>query len=94
MPTSTSGSEPVKDDVETIEYVIARGQRYKLLHVAISGNKYFDTGTIRERMFTAPASFTLRHGRYSEAFLSKDQEIISELYRDNGFRDVKELTPW
>ena len=81
--------QPVKDDVETIEYVIARGQRYKLYHVSISGNKYFDTGTIRERMFTAPASFILRHGRYSEAFIRKDQEIISELYRNNGFRDVK-----
>lgn len=81
--------QAVRDNVETIEYVIARGQRYKLSHVAISGNKYFDTGTIRERMFTAPASFILRHGRYSEAFVRKDQEIISGLYRNNGFRDVK-----
>jgi len=81
--------EPVKENVETIEYVIARGQRYKLSHVAVAGNKYFDTDSIRERMFTAPASFTLRHGRYSEAFLRKDQEILSDLYRNSGFRDVK-----
>ena len=81
--------QPVKENVQTIEYVIARGPRYKLSHVAIAGNKYFDTGSIRERTFTAPASFTLRHGRYSEAFLRKDQEILSSLYRDNGFRDVK-----
>src|SRR6185437_15515311 len=55
----------------------------------VAGNKYFDTDSIRERMFTAPASFTLRHGRYSEAFLRKDQEILSDLYRNSGFRDVK-----
>ena len=81
--------QPATDGVETIEYVISRGQRFKLAHVEIAGNKYFDRDLIRERMFTTPASFSVRHGRYSEAFLRKDQETISSLYRDNGFRDVK-----
>jgi outer membrane protein insertion porin family len=81
--------QPVTDGVETIEYVIVRGQRFKLAHVSIAGNKYFDTDLIRDRMFTSPASFSVRHGRYSEAFLRKDQETISALYRENGFRDVK-----
>jgi len=81
--------QPATDGVETIEYVISRGQRFKLAHVSIAGNKYFDSDSIRERMFTAPASFSVRHGRYSEAFLRKDQETISGLYRENGFRDVK-----
>ena len=80
---------PPKDDEETIEYVIARGQRYKLVHVEIAGNKYFNAETIRERMFLEPASFRLRHGRYSEAFRRKDEENIANLYRSNGFRDVK-----
>jgi len=82
-------AQPATDGVETIEYVISRGQRFKLAHVSIAGNKYFDTDSIRERMFTTPASFSIRHGRYSEAFLRKDQETISALYRENGFRDVK-----
>ena len=80
---------PVANDVETIEYMISRGQRYKLVHLAISGNKYFDEETIRERMFMQPASFRIRHGRYSEAFRRKDEENIASLYRANGFRDVK-----
>src|SRR5205814_2292617 len=42
---------PAKDDLETIQYVIARGQRYKLVHVEVTGNRYFDVDTIRERMF-------------------------------------------
>ncbi|MDP9113658.1 MAG: BamA/TamA family outer membrane protein [Acidobacteriota bacterium] len=84
--------QPVKENVETIEYVIARGPRYKLSRVAVSGNTYFKADTLQERMFTAPAAFTLRHGRYSEAFLRKDQDTLSALYRDNGFRDVK-ITP-
>ena len=78
-----------QDDLERIEYVISRGQRYKLVHLAITGNKYFDTGTIRERMFITPASFWMRHGRYSEAFRRKDEESIANLYRANGFREVK-----
>ena len=81
--------QPATDGIETIEYVISRGERFKLAHVSIAGNKYFDSDSIRERMFTAPASFSVRHGRYSEAFLRKDQETISALYRENGFRDVK-----
>ncbi|MGI8989129.1 MAG: BamA/TamA family outer membrane protein [Bryobacteraceae bacterium] len=80
---------PVQNDLETIEYVIARGQRQKLVHVAITGNKYFSEEDIRQRMFMEPASLTLRHGRYSEVFRRKDEENIANLYKSNGFRDVK-----
>jgi outer membrane protein insertion porin family len=80
---------PVTNNVQTIEYMITRGERYKLSRVILTGNKFFTTDTLRERMFTAPASFTLRHGRFSEAFLRKDEEVIGRLYRNNGFRDIK-----
>lgn len=75
--------------VETIEYAISKGTRRKIVHVDIAGNKYFDTRTIRERMFIQPAAFNLRHGRYSDAFRRKDEENIANLYKANGFRDVK-----
>jgi outer membrane protein insertion porin family len=80
---------PLQNDLETIEYVISQGQRFKIVHVSISGNKFFDDDTIRERMFMQPAAFNLRRGRYSEAFRRKDEENIANLYRSNGFRDVK-----
>ncbi|HTA41726.1 MAG TPA: BamA/TamA family outer membrane protein [Bryobacteraceae bacterium] len=79
-------------DLETIEYAISKGERRKVVHVAIMGNQYFDVATIRERMFIQPAAFNLRHGRYSEAFRKKDEENITDLYRSNGFRDVKVTT--
>ena len=79
---------PVQNDEMAIEYVITQGTRRKLAHVAIEGNRYFSTDTIRERMFMQPSSFRLRHGRFSEAFRRKDEETISSLYRQNGFRDV------
>jgi outer membrane protein insertion porin family len=78
-----------KDDVQTIEYVISRGRRFKLAHIAIAGNKYFDKVDIRQRMFMQPATFYMRHGRYSEAFRRRDEEDITNLYLANGFRDVK-----
>ena len=83
---------PPQNDLETVEFAISQGQRQKLVHLAITGNQYFRTIDIRERMFLAPASFSLRHGRYSEAFRRKDEENIANLYRANGFRDVKVST--
>jgi outer membrane protein insertion porin family len=80
--------QPVQNGEETIEYVISRGQRFKLANLTVTGDKYFDSDTIRERMFMMPSSFRIRHGRYSEAFRRKDEENISNLYRSNGFRDV------
>ncbi len=72
-----------------IEYVISKGQRYKLVAVQVQGNQYFNEETIRERMFLEPASWRLRHGRYSEAMRNNDEENIANLYKSNGFRDVK-----
>ncbi len=81
--------KPPEKDLEIIEYAISEGMRRKVVRVAITGNKYFDTRTIRERMFIHAAAFNLRHGRYSDAFRKKDEENIINLYRANGFRDAK-----
>jgi outer membrane protein insertion porin family len=83
---------PPANDVEKIEYIISRGPRYKLVRLAIQGNRYFSTSELRQRMFIQPAAFTLRHGRYSEAFRNKDEQNITALYQANGFRDVKVST--
>lgn len=81
---------PPENDLQTIEYVISRGQRYKVVRVDITGSTYFATEDVRERMFIEPAGLLrLRHGRYSEAFRRKDEENIANLYKANGFRDVK-----
>jgi outer membrane protein assembly complex protein YaeT len=83
-------STPPANDLQTIDYVISQGPRYKLIHLSFKGNHYFRDDVLRERMFMAPASLlTMRHGRYSEAFRRKDEENITDLYRSNGFRDVK-----
>jgi outer membrane protein insertion porin family len=75
---------------ELIEYSLFPGDRHKLVAVEISGNKYFSDETIRERMYTMPASFLrFRHGRFSQDFLRRDLNAIRALYQSNGFRDVE-----
>ncbi|MDX2154808.1 MAG: BamA/TamA family outer membrane protein [Bryobacteraceae bacterium] len=75
---------------ETILYTIDRGRRYKLVHLEVTGNQYFDAPTIRERMLVTPATFLrYRRGRYSQELLERDRDAIADLYRTNGFRDVE-----
>lgn len=74
---------------QKIVYHIERGRRYKLVRVAIEGNRYFDLETLRERMLVTPASFQFRRGRFSRSLLERDLDAIRELYHANGFRDVQ-----
>ena len=79
----------VTNDKADIDYLVNTGKRHKLVAISVSGNKYFNTKAIRERMFLQPSSLLqFPHGRYSEMLLRRDEESISELYRSNGFRDV------
>lgn len=80
----------VSADAQTIDFTIDRGSRYKLVHIDISGNRYFDTMTIRERLGIMTAHpLRIRNGRFSEDQLARDRGAIEELYRSNGFRDVE-----
>ena len=82
-------------DQEEITYTIEPGERHKLVRVDVQGNKFFETKEIRERMFLEPSGFIrLRHGRYSEGFVRRDEDAIKALYQSNGFRDVNvTITP-
>ncbi len=76
-------------DVYSINYDIQRNQRYKLASIEITGNTFFRTGTLRERMYITAASFPrFRYGRYSQKLLEQDKETIKDLYRASGFRDA------
>jgi outer membrane protein insertion porin family len=80
----------VGPDEREIVYVVNRGPRQKLVDVIVKGNRYFDTESIRERMFLRPAGFLiLRRGRFSEGLARRDEESITRLYEANGFRDVR-----
>jgi outer membrane protein insertion porin family len=75
---------------EEIDYEVTPGVRHKLVNLEIKGNHFFDTETLRERLFIMPATFLRsRYGRYSQRLLERDQDAIRDLYHSNGFRDVQ-----
>jgi outer membrane protein insertion porin family len=80
--------QQVTGDKREVEYLVERGLLHRMVALDISGNKYFRTEMLRERMFVAPRSFELSRGRYSETFRKRDIETIEALYQSNGFRDV------
>ncbi len=80
----------VTNDRADIDFLINTGPRHTLVAIGISGNKYFSTDALRERMYLRTAHFLqYPHGRYSESFLRHDETAIVDLYRNNGFRDAK-----
>ncbi len=79
-----------KPGEELITYTVAPGGRHTLAHLEIRGNKYFSTAALRERMYVMQATAVrYRHGRYSREYLDQDLNSIRDVYRSNGFRDVR-----
>jgi outer membrane protein insertion porin family len=76
-------------DVLRVVYVIDAGERHKLARVSIKGNKYFDAELLRGRMQTQPAGRLFSHGRYSQQTLANDVRGLEQLYRSQGFTQVK-----
>ncbi len=85
---STSPGSNARERI--ITYQIDTGPRHKFVYLGISGNRYFETPTIRERLYLQPAEFPrFPYGRYSVAYAQQDVQSIKNLYISNGFLDVK-----
>ncbi len=85
--------DAVASGSQTINYRVTLNERHKLAHLDIAGNRYFDTGTLRERLETRPAKFLRsRFGIFSQKTLDRDVESIRALYGANGFRDAEVTT--
>ena len=77
------------DGHKSVVFEVQKGDQHKLTHLIITGNKYFDQDTIRERMRIAPASLLLYYGRFSQTMLARDVQSIESLYQGSGFLQVK-----
>lgn len=76
---------------QTIAYNINRGDRYKLVGIAIDGNHYFGRSLITSRLQLQQASFA-SYGRYSQQLMRADADSIRGLYLSNGFLQAQ-VTP-
>ena len=75
---------------ERIDFTVATGGRHKLVLLDITGNNYFSTATLRDRMLLTPVSFLRFHeGRYSREYRDRDINAILDVYHANGFPDVQ-----
>lgn len=83
-------ADPTPEGAQTIQFRIQKGPRYRLVHLDVGGNKYFDQQTIRERLGMIPARFPrYRRGQFSQQLMEQDEASILDLYRSNGFRDAE-----
>jgi outer membrane protein assembly complex protein YaeT len=57
--------------------------------VAIDGNRYFGSDLIRQRMQIKDAGWLTSYGHFSQELLDQDVQSILDLYRSNGFEQVK-----
>jgi outer membrane protein insertion porin family len=72
---------------ELITYTVERGDRHKLLGIEISGNHYFSTDLLRDRLRIYGKSFGTR-GHFSRRLLDADRDSMRSLYLANGFLEA------
>jgi outer membrane protein assembly factor BamA len=70
---------------ESVIFSVDKGEKHKVGLVTITGNHYFETDLLRERMQVQKADLYLKNGRYSPQLMKSDVDAILALYRANGF---------
>jgi outer membrane protein assembly factor BamA len=85
---------PVHTDAQhvTALYTVELGKRHVVDTVTVTGNKYFSTPLITQRLSVRPNSLLDRYGAFSQQLLAQDVSSIKALYMGNGFSGVK-VTP-
>ena len=86
------GPPTTVDDQLQVVYDINAGARHKLVKIQITGNQYFKTDDLRERMQVQPAGRLFVYGRYSQSLIGADIRSLENVYRANGFQQIK-ITP-
>ena len=72
-----------------VEYDVTPGERHRVLSVNITGNHYFDTDTLEQRLRVKKASLYVKNGTYSTQLVNADSQSIQSLYRASGFLEAK-----
>ena len=78
---------PQTTDV-VIVYTVTLGPRRRVVSVAVSGNHYFDSETLRDLLSVHAANTLDHHGLYSQALVTSDIGALAAVYQNNGFYKV------
>ncbi|HUX45508.1 MAG TPA: POTRA domain-containing protein [Terracidiphilus sp.] len=76
-------------DIVDIVYTVTLGVRRRVERVTVSGNHYFDTGTLKDLLSVHTADTLDRHGAYSQALVENDVSSLTAVYHNNGFSSVR-----
>lgn len=74
---------------QTVLYTVVKGAKHKVLSVDVTGNKYFPTDLLKERLQVQKADLYVRSGKYSSELIKADESNLQSLYRANGFSLAK-----
>lgn len=80
------------EDVTHITYDVNPGPRDRIEKVEVTGNHYFGTFLLQQRLSVQAESLFVPHGIYSLALQQADVNSIRALYQSNGFTNV-DVTP-
>jgi outer membrane protein insertion porin family len=72
---------------QVITYHIERGDRRKLVGIAIVGNKYFPADLLKSRLQISVVAFGVR-SRFSQRLVDSDAQSMRNVYTSNGFLDA------
>jgi outer membrane protein assembly complex protein YaeT len=73
----------------TILYRVQLGPRRRIQSVSIVGNNYFDSATLKDLLSVHAATTLDPQGAYSQSLVSGDIAALQNVYRNNGFSNVK-----
>ena len=73
----------------TVLYNVVPGERHRVVAINITGNHYFDTDILDERLRVKKASLYVRNGTYSTQLVNADVSSIEALYHASGFLEAK-----
>jgi outer membrane protein assembly complex protein YaeT len=92
----TFSQKQVTPDKRQVIFHVEKGERHKFVALEINfidlkagASPYFRREDIRERMEMQPAGGWLTRGLFSQAILARDVTSIENLYKSNGFLQVK-----
>ena len=82
--------EPVETDAQhvTALYKVELSKRHVVDAVTVSGNKYFSTDLIKQRLSVRASSLLDHDGAFSQQLVDQDVAAIKGLYQSNGFSAV------
>ena len=79
-------------DLVEIVFYVQLGAKHRVGNVSITGAKYFDLPTLRERLSVRSRDAFDRSGVYNQSLVTADVGTLEAVYQNNGFSNVK-VTP-